>query len=564
MNLVKSLSLFVTLFFTSLGHTVLKDQPVDKIIDQYNSIHKKFFKQNCKPGEEAKYYQLLRDYRGSGFFLPTIDDNVDLDAIKENLALMVDKKHWIENQIKYVSEIKNWPKIKEISKSLQESLSKLLLYKKKYYLSISQQEKSQAKSNSQQELIKLAKNFQTFLTHIPFLLSFSHPVDHLQNRKDYDEVKDRLDIEGQKISNSIYMKRKVYEDGALNADHTGPDTFLRSTIDTLSLHIPKQVDFLSEEVRYDVEWVIRRVDSELLRGKSKILERLNAWLTRTVNTIVHYRSFLRIEDEKMLEENRRLALKKKNATLKLNEYVYAKQKDTYLFWLNQPEKMRSLFVLETILFNEVGRVDGKLGLERIDVAKIVKNRTQDEAYNKLPDSEQLTKLLLEQISRESISQQVWLNVLFKKGEFSFTYPYISGVVKIFCPDMTGIGKKLRRENLKIAHTTLIKPDKQYNALRYFSRASMNGRIDMSTVWQDYELMAEQAGPEVELQSKLRAHYLADNYRYLYSFIDQDKRQFQVLEIDDQAYVMSYQNKKPVFYIYRNPHYFKYFERKSKD
>ena len=109
---------------------------------------------------------------------------------------------------------------------------------------------------------------------------------------------------------------------------------------------------------------------------------------------------------------------------------------------------------------------------------------------------------------------------------------------------------------------LEKPNNQFKATRYFSRASMLGRIDMTAVWNDYSALAERPGKLVSKQSPLRKAYRKGKYHFLYSFRDPQNKLYEVIEIQKSTYVFDPQRKVKQFYKYRNPHYFKYFSAKS--
>jgi hypothetical protein len=539
----------------------------EKVKREYLQLHQQFSRKLCSPGTEQKYDNLLRHYRGNGLFLPEFKGDVDTEAISKSLPLMLDKKHWLESQIKALDKnADNWPFFKKISGDLVHSKDLLIEYKKLYHLAITEDQKLKVQNQSAEEMVRFKKYFDYFISQIPFLLSFNYPVDHLKNRKAFDDLKDSKKDADIHSSNIIYLTRRTLEDGAMSLNRSNSDRFLRSTIDTLGINIPNETTFLSENIRYDIEWIITRVDSELRKGRSQILMRLKEWHNRTVETILFYRQLIRPDQSKEIDtlrhlsKNKILMQQKIDANNKLQDFVIEKLRDTYLFWAQQTPLMRSLFSLETILYNEVGRVDGKHALDRFDVARVVKLRTQDKFYSSLPQEELLTQSLLTHLNETQIASNHWLNVMFKKGEFSFTYFYIAGVAKIFCPDMTRIGKMLRQRNLDISYYVLQESEKPIDAIRYFSRASMNGRIDMSTVWSEYKAIPERAGVPLSSQNRLRSYYMGDKYRYLYSFEDDVGITYQVVEIRDQVYVMGWRDTKPHFYTYRNPHFFKYFKK----
>jgi hypothetical protein len=84
---------------------------------------------------------------------------------------------------------------------------------------------------------------------------------------------------------------------------------------------------------------------------------------------------------------------------------------------------------------------------------------------------------------------------------------------------------------------------------------------MASVWKDYVKIPEKAGYEVTRQDKLRRLYYADKYHFLYNFIDPKGVSYQVIEIKDKTYSMTWKRGRPRFYKYRNPHLFTYFSKK---
>ena len=213
---------------------------------------------------------------------------------------------------------------------------------------------------------------------------------------------------------------------------------------------------------------------------------------------------------------------------KLKDYTLKQQSKVYQYWMKQSELMRSLYVLETILFSEVGDLDGRDALDRKDVAQVVLNRTTIPFFSSIAEKESFYPYINKDVTHENIQKSKWLNVLFKEGEFSFTYYFITGSVKIYCPDMSRRGKYLRRENLKLSLNILRNPNWNFLATRYFSRASMLGRIDMTQVWSDYIPIQERPGVLARSQNRLKKLYKRSKYRYLYSFNDPSDRDFDVL------------------------------------
>ncbi|MCY4523533.1 MAG: hypothetical protein OXB84_02215, partial [Halobacteriovoraceae bacterium] len=202
-----------------------------------------------------------------------------------------------------------------------------------------------------------------------------------------------------------------------------------------------------------------------------------------------------------------------------------------------------------------GSVDGRAALERKDIAQVVINRSEIPFYSSLTSKDEVFPNLKKKWG--DLKSYRWLNLLFKTGEFSFTYYFIPSSVRVYCPSMNRKGKFLRRENLRVAIALLKKPNENFPAVRYFSRHSMLGRIDMGILWNNYNPLPERPGPPALRGRFLRSLYGKGRYDYLYSFTGPDNKNFKVIKIKGTNYVVSLEKNK--FYHHRNPHYFKYFK-----
>lgn len=527
-----------------------------KNIQKYTKIHKQYFKQVCKPGTEFKYYKLLRKYRGQGNYLPLLKNDIDREAIKANLKHFKKKIKHIKSISKKVKKSKRLPKFKFVAQDLEESIKELLVLKKKYYSEVSDKKKLKLVAESDKRLKLMTKQFDTFLNRIFFLKSYNFPNDHLKNRADYEKYKSFDDKKRKRKANTVFFYRKVVEDGTYNSKHQRSDLYTRSTLDTLYFKMRKQKQFIDENVRYDLEWVLKNVERFLKEGKRVQLSRLKNWEKRTKESYKFYKDIIQQKNKK---KAKKLVKDRNEATIKLKKYVYSKQAEVYRFWMKQDKLWKSLFSLETILFNEVGVIDGKDALERRDVAQIVMNRYLNDFYSSLSSKQEIVKYL--QVKEDDYEEERWLNTLFRVGEFSFTYHYIAAVAKIFCPDMSRRGRNLRKKNLKISLKALKDFKKDYRAMRYFSRVSMLGKIDMSTVWSEYVKIPEKPGYEISRQRSLERNFHADNYQFLYNYKDTKGVSYQVVKIKDKTYSMTWKRGTPRFYKYRNPHLFTYFQKK---
>lgn len=526
-------------------------------IYKYKKQHKKFFRQVCSPGTDTKYYKLLKKYRGEGVYLPQFKGDIDRKAIKANIHHFAKKEKYIKGLIRKLKKSRRIPSFKKISKGITTSVDKLLLYKKDYDNTVSEVKRNELKEASKKEIKSLQQKFKNFVSQIYFLKSFNFPNDHLGNRKSYADYKDSDKDAHKRRANKTFFYRRIVEDGAYNPDRTYPDIYVRSTLDTLYLTIQKEQTFISENVRYDLEWVLRRIKKLLSKGYKVQLSRLNEWRKRTSENAQFYRNIIKSKNKK---KAKKIIAKKNQASKELRDFVYQKQAETYLFWKKQPELMKALFVLETILYNEVGVIDGPDALERMDVAKVVLNRLDIPFYRSLSKKQWLYEKI--KLADSDIQSEYWLNVLFRVGEFSFTYHYISSVAKIFCPDMSRRGRNIRDRNLKISMKAINNPKDNFKAIRYFSRVSMLGKIDMSTVWGDFSKVLERPGLKVtsHRQKKLERAFLSNDYHYYYDFVDPKGVKYQVLNIHDKTYVMTWVRGRALFYRYRSPHLFTYFYR----
>lgn len=540
---------------------------MNKHIGTYMETFDKFRERICVPKAESLFEQYLKAYRGQGYWIPELNDDVDVLSISLMIPEFEKKLKWIESQEKKVT--KQGLPSQNVTRQIRSLLSRLLNLKKSE-LSTNEAEKVSSRKSSLKLQESLSKAYEDLIKKVSFLSNYHYPVDHLKNRKVFDEYREKEDSASVKIANYTFLYRKLLEDGAYNPDHTGSDIYLRTTLDTLHFELKQHDFYLTEDARYDLEFVLGKIDKELDRGKNKILERLKEWNERTTRTLAFYKSLTLPENQTPIEvngekttANRELIKEHNQATRRLKEFVYTKQAEIYKFWLNQSELTRSIFVIETILLNEVGGVDGEDALERMDVARVVVNRLDKPKYLAIGKKEFIYPYLKKVVSDSTLESEKWLNALVKQGEFSFTYYYMSGVAKMFCPDMAPAAKKLRAKNIQIAMQVLKEEDNSFKATRYFSRSSMIGRIHMDSIWEDYLPYPERPGLLATGQEKLTKAVKDGNYSYLYSFQDPAMQTYQVLEIGNENYALGEKNGIKIFYRHRNPHYFRYFTKVGK-
>lgn len=552
------------LFFMSRSLTAIEMAGLEKsneeIIASYLANQESFMAKMCAPGVTQEFESLMTNFRGDGRFIPFLTEgDLDKDALLSRLPIFKEKKKWLENLVDTFSKKKNFNELNLTINKLEKQLNLLLEMKKKYLFSKSDVEKNKIEIQSKYEYLQFRENVKKFLKIDLFWLhTFQFPLDHLALRDAYDKYKEREDLEGKKKSNGIYLYRKIVEDGAQNEDHTSNDIQTRALINTLYLKLSAASTFIEEEIRYDFEDLVKTLRFHLSKGKEYSLKRLNEWKARGERDYGFYSSLL--EESQGDGFNRQkvseIFSSKERSRAILSRYVLDKEADTYLFWKDKRLIDRALYSLDTILINEVGDVEGAQKIERENVTKVVINRTLDKNYSAFSNDDPLLHALRQKGLVDTVSYK-WLNTLFKQGEFSFTYFFIPGSFRIFCPDMSRRAVRLRYNNLQIALKMLREVKESDGVLRYFSRASMLGRIDMAVLWKGYKSMAQGPGRQMASDERVKSQFRKGKYRYLYSFQDREERKYHVIEIGDQLYNIGPQEH--VFH-HRNPHFFRYFKR----
>lgn len=533
------------------------------IINEYTSLHRLFFQKVCRSGVEQEFEKFNKNFRGDGHFIPLLpDDSLDKESILKSLPELRNKITWIDQQVTELKKMKSFNPLLEELKSLQEGLYKLQNLKKDYEREQNPLEKQKALISSKYALLSYKVRVASYIDKIFFLKSFKFPVDHFELRRRYDEHKSSNEVEGKRIANTTYFLRTLVQDGAQDKDLKRSDKFLRAMIDTIYRESQLKTDeVLSEDYRYDINTFITMVDTQLTRGVSQQLLRFEEWRQRTVRALDYYTALVgnKVQVGDHFETGEQISKGRAQARYALRDYNFQKQVEVYQFWREQSELMQALFSIETTLYNEVGSLDNKEGVERRDITQIVLNRKNHDYYSRLTPKDGLFTAL--GLTQEKVNESPWLNLLFKEGEFSFTYYFIGSSLRVYCPEMTRNGKWLRRQNLLIALELLRQPFADFKALRYYSRHSMQARMRMDALWTDYTAIAERPGPKVVPQTPWKKLMDAEKYQYLYRFTSSDGEVYEVVEMGSQTFSRNIETG--VFYQWRNPHYFRYFESRNK-
>lgn len=549
--------------FSLVQKRVMKNPSAFK--SKFEDLHLKFSKQLCRPGTEEKFWQLYRNYRGDGHYLPkTVDGHLDKETLFRYIPEIKRKRDWIEAQIKSLQKKKNFSSELAELEELEKEIKQLIHLKEIYEDSDNETQKVLYKDKSKYQMIKFRKKFNDFILKVPYLTSYRFPVDHFELRENYDEVKHSENKEQKVRANEVYFYRKIVQDGAEEPNGSSSDRFLRAMIDTLVLKFKDAPEFLDEELRYDFSSALDGLKRQLKRRPRGQIRRLRTWKEKIERQISYYTDLKhnKVKVGTHFETGDEIVKTSVKARQELQEYVFTKLQEVYNFWKTEEEPYRALYVLVTTLFNEVGGVDGNEAMERRDVLGVVINRYFNPKYNFIPTTDWLYPYFAENKSEKMpLKELPWLNVMFKEGEFSYTYYFIHGVVRVFCPDQTRLGKRLRNQNLELALEAISQYDGSFTGLRYFSRASMLGRISMDQLWDDYEPIAERAGRVVDekLQVYLAKALSSHEYNYHYHFFDPKGQRFKVVEVNEKVYALNLNSKK--FHLYRSPHFFKYFSPK---
>lgn len=522
----------------------------NKVIKAYDRYHKRYSQRVCRPGTEEKFNKLYQDYLSYGFYIPLKDGGkVDVDTIKENLSLVKDKIRFIQSNIHFLKNDYDSSKSKLLLNRLKLDLREVAKTKTDYRMGPIEANKKR----SLEAIEKLGRNFISLLDSVPFLLSFMFPVDYFELRYQYDDPKNRKQID---LKNKIYFIRKIVEDGAQEKNVGRSDKFFRAMVSTVYLRLKNQSHIFDDELYYDMKDLLKGFDRQMDYGRDKLIARQQEWLERSGKILEFYKDIVR-NYKKHPEKLNEYLSKKKLALAKLRDFVQLKQTQTYLYWMNRPETYRALFSIETILMNEVGRLDVDGDLERKEIVKIIEKRSKMAEYSN-PKEDSLLYRKIKRKIKDKYKQYRWLNTLFKEGEFSFTYYFIHASVRTFCPEMTGAGRSLRKENIEIAINGLDSAG-ETEAIRYFSRASMLGRISMHKIWERFVPMVERPGLLITNKQHLSQRIKRREYHWLYDFKFEDDK-FWAIEINNKRYI--YEEGAEQFYKYRNPYYFTYFKEKT--
>lgn len=533
------------------------------VLNEYLKAQKEFSDTLCTPGVEKTYKELDTKYRGDGNFIPVLlDQKVDQKTIKATLPLIKEKIIWIKSQESNVNKVESFEEVSQTLKRIENEVAVLQEAKKDMFLAKTKEQKADIQERAKKQFTQLMKEVENLKNQAPYLLSFKFPLNHLALRADYEKFKGIATKEARSKANAIYLNRRVVQDGSYDENLTRNDSVIRAGFDTLYLSLTKDKDrsLLTDNERADFKFVLTNFQNLLDLGKETLSKRYVEWADRAERSLTFYQDLadgkkIKTSDTATATDVTSVLEERARSLYNLKEFVLKKEAASYEYWSKKSELFQYLYALETILYAEVGRVDAPDALERRDVAQVVINRFSHDIYSNMGAEDSLNEYFSKDLKTK---EHKWLNVLFKEGEFSFTYFYIPGNLHIYCPDMSKVGQFLRRENVRIALGLLNKPRKDFPAMRYFSRVSMFGRIEMDSLWENYKAVGEVPGKPVKNKKMLGDLYKQDRYKYLYDFETDDKKKtYIVVEMKGRPYVVDF-NKPTQVYYYRNPNQFRYF------
>ncbi|MBC7712747.1 MAG: hypothetical protein H7177_05385 [Rhizobacter sp.] len=540
-----------------------KSQLDQKVLTEYLKIQKEYSETSCGLGVEQTQKDLDVKYRGDGNYIPVLlDQKVDQKTVKTILPLIKEKITWIKAEADAIKSVKNFEDVQQTLKRIENEVIVLQEAKKDYFFAKTKEQKADIEDRAKKQFLQMMKEVETFKNEAPYLLSFKFPLNHLALRAEYEKYKNVNLKEPRAKANAIYLYRRIVQDGSYDENLSRNDSVIRASFDTLYLSLNKEKDriFLTENERSDFKYVITNFKNLIDLGQQTLINRYDEWAKRAERSLSFYQDLadgkkIKTSDTAIATDANTILEDRARSLANLKEFVLKKEAEAYSFWAKKSDLFQYLFAMETILYSEVGRSDAPDALERRDVSQVVINRYTDPYYSMMGKDDALMEYLPKDLV---LANSKWLNVLFKEGEFSFTYFYMPGNQHIYCPDMTKVGQFLRRENVRIALELLNKPRKDFPALRYYSRVSMYGRIDMDTLWDDFRPLGEVPGKPVRNLKKLAKLFKQDRYKFLYDFeVPEKKKTYLSVEMQGKTYVVDYNNPRLVYY-YRNPHYFRYF------
>src|SRR5690606_39284020 len=107
---------------------------IDRHLAEYLKLHDRFNKKVCTPGAEEKYWELYRDFRGDGHYIPVLGDGkLDRMTVSRFVPEIESKIAWIGEQKKILAKRNGFADVKVALNLLKERLEKSLDLKYKIF-----------------------------------------------------------------------------------------------------------------------------------------------------------------------------------------------------------------------------------------------------------------------------------------------------------------------------------------------------------------------------------------------------------------------------------------------
>lgn len=199
------------------------------VLAEYLKIQKEFAESSCNLAAEQNYKNLDTKYRGDGNFIPTtLDQKVDQKTVSANLPLIKEKIAWIKSQSESLKKITSFEETLQILKRIENEVTVLQEAKKDYFFAKKADQKKDIEERATKQFAQLMREVENLKNSAPYLLSFKFPLDHLSLRAEYEKFKAMGTKEARAKANSIYLYRRVVQDGSYDENLTSNDSVIRA------------------------------------------------------------------------------------------------------------------------------------------------------------------------------------------------------------------------------------------------------------------------------------------------------------------------------------------------
>jgi hypothetical protein len=596
---LKFLFLLAFLMYMNLNVVYVKDDllawNIKEEFQKYEKNIAESYRVLCDSTSLNLARSLLKEYQRFQLYIPVDDKTQDLskEVIQKFLPKYQKKIEWIQHLITLKQTKSQIRKLLVDLEELKTLVENLIEYKEHMYFSVIgekyYQNPSQIQITSALQLRKkLKEKYFEIIAKFPRLHSFEHPVDLESLRSDYENLKLKGGRENILKSQEIYFYRKMVEDGAGIWSESlkklqSPDYQLRALINTLHFRLDRDESILLDKQYYptfypidddeqmDVLYLVEILKSKLNDSETEENLKLQNWKKIVEEQLDRYQLLLK-EPNRFKDEN----LLKKTAQDQLKKLVAEKQSQAFKFWSSKGLWQEVLYVMEQIIVNEVGNIDTERRDESEEILRILYRRVNHPKYSKMRKSQLLMKSLLEKkLTIDQVNHHKWLSSLFREGEFSFTYFFIPANENLWCQPNHSVSKNIRQwlfqfleknylefqKPVFLPTSQSIEQEKMQYKMRYFSRLSMLGRMNIAKTWKDYKQNPIQVGKLIENQKIYQIRKKQKKLKYKHHFFSEDGNLYIIFE--DKASkkrdpFILYNHSKKQYYQYRNTHYFRYF------